>query len=169
LVVVAVDVAAFPNTDSPNGGSQRRQLETAIRVAASIAQEFHAHHAEVRFVIGEVDLCLSPDAAGLRRLLDALARFQVHPESLRPPSNFGRKALTVVLTTSQRRSEWENGTGTRDPLRLVLIDEAGASRSRSRVSQPRRQGVWIAIDSDSDDSQQLRHQWERVCHDSLAK
>ena len=72
LVVVAVDVAAFANTDSPDSGSQRRQLETAIRAAASIAREFHAHHAEVRFVIGGVDLPLSPDTQGWHRLLDAL-------------------------------------------------------------------------------------------------
>jgi len=165
LVAVAVDVAAFPNTNSPENGSQRRQLETAIRVAASIAQEFHAHHAEVRFVIGDIDLRLPPNTTGLHRLLDALARFQVEPASPRPPNNFGRNAFAVVLTTSERQSEWQNGAGNRSPLRLVLIDESGSSTSRARASQPARQNAWITIDSRDDHAPQLRYQWERVCHD----
>jgi len=169
LVVIAVDAAAFKNPVSSDRDSQRRQLETAIRVASSIAQEFHAHHAEVRFVIGDMDLCLSPDTAGLHHLLDALARFQIEAEAPRPPISFGRQALAVVLTTSERRSKWENGAGTRGSLRLVLIDDAGASNHRARATQSRRRHVWITMDSESDSPQQLRHQWERVCHDSLAK
>ncbi len=163
LVVVAVDVAAFANSESPRGGS-RGQLEMAIRVAASIAQEFHAHHAEVRFVIGDVDLCLSPDSAGLRCLLDSLARFQFEQGAVRPPRSFGRKDLAVVLTTSQHQSEWENGAGTGRFLRLVLI-ETPASSNGNTASQLSRRNVWIALDADSDCSLQLRHQWERVCHD----
>lgn len=168
LVVVAVDAAAFTNAGSPDDGSRRRQLETAIRVAASIAQEFHAHHAELRFVIGDVDLLLSPGTSGLHRLLDALARCQIQTESPRPPSGFGRQALAVVVTNSERRSEWENGAGTRGSLRLVLVD--GVSRlDRQPGRLPQRKNIWITIGGESDSSQQLRHQWERVCHDSLAK
>jgi uncharacterized protein (DUF58 family) len=177
LVVVAVDVAAFANCELSDGGSRRRQLETALRVAASIAQEFHAHHAEVRFVIGDVELFLSPDTAGLHRLLDALARFQIEQATIQPPSNFGRMALAVVVTTSQRQSEWENGAGTRGPLRLVLIKrgeatcsvETAASGTGETAAWLGKRTVWISLDSDSDCSLQLRHQWERVCHDSLAK
>ncbi|MFM7844073.1 MAG: DUF58 domain-containing protein [Planctomycetota bacterium] len=172
LVVVAVDVAAFATTDSPDAGSQRRQLETAIRVAASIAREFHARHAEVRFVIGGVDLPLAPDAQGWHRLLDALARYRVEQESTRPLSTFGPKALAVVVTSRPRWSEWANGAGSRSPVRLVLIDDAGDTSDSSRQapgSEPRRRNVWITIDSEADGSLQLRQQWERACHDSLAK
>ena len=168
LVVVAVDIAAFSNTDSTDGVSRRSQLETAIRVAASIAQELHAHHAEVRFLIGGIDLCLSPDSAGLHRLLDALARLQTDDEPQRLPASFGREALAVVLTSSDRQSEWDNARS-RDSLRLVLIDDTSNSSDDAHVSLPRPRHAWIAIDSASDDAHQLRHQWERVCHDSLAK
>ena len=171
LVVVAVDAAAFTATDLPDGGSRRRQLETAIRAAASIAQEFHAHHAEVRFIIGDVDLRLSADAQGLHRLLDALARYQIEPESPRPPSGFGGKSLAVVVTSSQRRPAWQNGAGTRGTLRLVLIEsvsksdrQAGSLPCSARTAAQRN--GWITIDSEADSPQQLRHQWERVCHDS---
>ena len=164
LVVVAVDVAAFMNSDSPNDGS-RQQLETAIRVAASIAQEFHAHHAEVRFIIGDIDLSLSQDTAGLRHLLDSLARFQIEQGVSRPSGSFGHKDLAVVMTTSQRLSEWETGTGKRRLLRLVLIETPDSSEGRS-ASLPRRRNVWITLDPEADYSLQLRNQWERVCHDN---
>ena len=44
LVVVAVDAAAFVS-----GEASDDSLETAIRVSASVAREFHAHNAQVRF------------------------------------------------------------------------------------------------------------------------
>ena len=169
LIVVAIDVTAFACTDSLDWGTCDRQLETAIRVAASIAQEFHAHHAEVRFVIGDVDLRLSSDPTGLHRLLDALARFQVERVLPRPPNCFHHKALIIVLTTHQRRSEWENGMGPGNQLRLVLIEDVGVSSRRALVPELRRPSVWITIDSESDGSRQLRQQWEQVCHDSLEK
>ncbi len=165
LVFIAVDVSAFfdANAGSLNGGS-RRHFETAIRVAASIAQEFHAHHAEVRFVIGDIDLRLSPGSAGLRRLLDSLARFQIEQRTARPPSSFGHNDLAVVITTSNRLSEWENGAGKRQLLRLVLIETPATSYGNS--ASHLRRNAWIAIDPESDCSLQLRHQWGRVCHDN---
>ncbi|MCA9222432.1 MAG: DUF58 domain-containing protein [Planctomycetales bacterium] len=161
-IVIAVDIPAFCNTSLSAVGLRRQQLEMAIRVSASIAREFHAHHADVRFVIGDTDLCVSPDASGLHQLLDALARFQIQPESFRPPTGFGRKSLAIVVTTDQRRSEWERESGLRGSLRLVLIDAANPAREVDR-------NVWINIESDSDGSHQLRHQWERVCHATAAK
>ena len=57
------------------------------------------------------------------------ARFQIeYGGAMRPPGNFGRKAVAVVLTTSQRRSEWESAAGTRGPLRLVLIERKTTGR-----------------------------------------
>jgi len=188
LVVITVDVMAFSQGDGlaacqDSSGNRMaswkfapRLLETAIRAAASIAQEFHAHHAQVRFVIGDMDLLLSPDPASWHRLLDALARFRIErlrlpaaalrqnapaadPSNRRQPSSFGRTAFTVVVTSHQRRPEWENGAGMRGPLRLVLI---GGKEGTPSV---RGRNVWVTLDGDSDGSTQLRHQWERVCHD----
>ncbi|MCG8587159.1 MAG: DUF58 domain-containing protein, partial [Pirellulales bacterium] len=168
LVVVAVDLAAFVGRKNTDDERARQRLETAIRVAASIAQEFHAHHAEVRFVMGDIDLCLSPDTVGLHRLLDALARFEVAKASLRPPTGFGHRALVVAVTTNEGRSSWENGDGSNGGVRLVLINEEGGPNG-STASQSLRRNAWITIDSETDSSRQLRHQWERACHDSLAR
>jgi hypothetical protein len=106
---------------------------------------------------------LSPDTAGLHRLFDALARFRIEHGAMRPTSRFDRAALAVVVTTSQRRPEWEKEAGKRGALRLVLID-----REKPKSLLPHR-NAWLALDADSDCTLQLQHQWERVCHDSLAK
>lgn len=168
LVVVAVDVAAFSSSATLEQDLPGRHLNAAIRVAVSIAREFHAHHAEVRFVMDNVDVRLTTDLAGLHRMLDALARFQVEPASVRPPTGFERQALAVVVTSSQRAAECaELARRAGDLLRLVLVDEGRTSRSGIPAAPPRSQTVWGTINSDLDVSPQLQHQWERACHDSL--
>ena len=128
-----------------------------------------AHHAEVRFVMGQVDLLLSPDAAGIHSLLDALARFQRDNELPKRRKEFSRDALALVVTSSDRKAEWDFGAGTRGRLRLVLIDQTSPSARQTGIpwSGDGRQ-TWISIDANADYPKQLRRQWERVCHDSIA-
>jgi len=185
LVVVAVDVAAFVDGWSdrnvqPTVVAEKslgrivqttRELETAIEVAASIAQEFHVHHAQVRFVIGDVDLLLSLGGQGLHRLLDELARYQVEPSSLRSPNGFGREALAVVVTSNGRQAMWQSSVARQGLLRLVLIESSSPSNQQlgnafqdSHTNSPRN--VWITLNREADSSLQLRHQWKGVCHDS---
>ena len=188
LVVIAVDLSAFSGNDSDH----KDALEVAIRVAASLAQEFHAHHAQVRFVMESVDVLLEPGVIGLHRLLDALARFQRTTfqrttfqrttfqrttfqrttfqrttESAKRSKDFGPNAFVVFVTTSERKAEREFGA--RSQQRFVLIDRTASTlRRASIVASGKRQRTWIRLDSDADYQQQLRQQWERVCHDGIA-
>lgn len=168
LVVVAVDTSAFTDDERVgNGATGQRSLETAIRVAASIAQEFHSHHAQVRFVMGSVDVLLEPSASGLHRLLDALARFQRSKEHSKLAKEFGADAFVVVVTTSARKAARDSLA--RGQQRFVIIDQATANLEKAGSLAPgKRRETWIRLDSDSDYEQPLRQQWERVCHDSIA-
>ncbi|MBC8355442.1 MAG: DUF58 domain-containing protein [Planctomycetes bacterium] len=163
LVVIAVDLPAFSGNDS----NHRDSHEVAIRVAASLAQEFHTHHAQVRFVMGSVDVLLEPSANGFHRLLNALARFQRKPEFSKRNKDFGPDAFVVFVTTSERTFEREFGT--RGQQRFVLIDRTSSTLQRAGVvTSGKRQQTWIRLDSDADYQHQLRQQWERVCHASIA-
>jgi uncharacterized protein (DUF58 family) len=71
-VVVALDGAAF-------AGSTRRdesRRDWAVRVCASLCRELHAHHCDVECRLNGQSLLLEPGPAGLRRLLDRLARYE---------------------------------------------------------------------------------------------
>ena len=163
LVVIAVDHGAFPSgDDSPDS------LETAIRVSASLARVFHAHHAQVRFTLGAVDLMLEPGSAGLHRLLDALARFQPEKDSTNRNKEYAPDALVLVVTSSEHVAEWDIGAGTRGLLRFVLVDRATSFAQQTGVRSPDSGcQAWIRLDC-ADYRQRLRHQWERVCHDNTA-
>lgn len=154
LVVVMCDAEAFQSDDTS------ARLETAIRVAASLTREFHAHHAQVRFMLGDLDMILEPGPTGLRQLLDALARYRGGRAT--PTGHDTSDALMAVVTSSARQPTHLT-QAMRGRVRFVLIDEA------REVSSLRRRGkTWIKIDSGENYSQQLRRQWERVCHDSTA-
>lgn len=162
-VVVVVDGDAFSLP------SDQKTMESAISLAASIAQELHAQQAEVRFVLRELDMQLSPDAAGLHRLLDALARFRGDQPSPSPPPRLERNALVIVLTTPACRSKWERRVGMRSSLRLLLIDDAGVWNSPARVAgSPRRNG-WLSKDGRSDTESLFVPPSEPTGHDCLAK
>ncbi len=154
-VVVSVDLAAFVRE---TGGTSAATLETAIRVAASIAREFHTHHAEVRFIIGELDFVLEPGTAGLHRLLDALARFQQAESKLDQLPSFDRRSLAIVVTVPSKCDYYRQ---IHAPALRVLIDNDASSEPR--------ENAWITIDASAKEDGQLRGQWERACHASMAK
>ena len=81
--------------------------------------------------------------------------------------NFGPEALVVFVTTSEAKAEREFGT--KGQQRFVLIDRTSSPLQRTGVvTSGKRQQTWIRLDSDADYHHQLRQQWERVCHDSIA-
>jgi len=155
-VMITVDLAAFPPAGGAGGSAA--SLETAIRVAASIAREFHTHHAEVRFVLGGLNLVMEPATVGLHRLLDALARFQIAAADMVDNQPLPRDTLAIVVTGSERCSWWRQGKAS--PLMVVIQDEA---------SQPTSSNVWLDINSGADEGAQLSNQWERACHASMAQ
>ncbi|MCA9186520.1 MAG: DUF58 domain-containing protein [Pirellulaceae bacterium] len=128
LVSIVVDCLAFSGDDWPR--QKRMQLETAIRVAASIAQEFHSHHAEVRFVMGDLDLHLPAGAPTLQRLLDAIARFRIELKSTDERMIQDEKSLTFVVTQPRRPAAWPQGrlpVSATLALVLGLLPVAGAA------------------------------------------
>ncbi|QDU98850.1 DUF58 domain-containing protein [Lignipirellula cremea] len=170
LIVILVDTAAF--------AAQSSALETAIRAAASVAQAFHAHHAQVRFLIGDVDLLLEPRTAGWHRLLDALACFPTDgavdkltgsDAARRMTEVLCRDAFTLLATSTERAADWDRGAGSCGRLRFLLVGSRAAAecdeRTQSVATARRRE--WIVLDSNAECSAPLRRQWERVCHDSI--
>ncbi len=152
LVVVSCDVDAF--RDDGDG----ELLENAIRVAASVTREFHAHHAQVRVLIGGLDVTLEPGLLGLHRLLDALARYR--PDDTLSRATDTSDALTLRVTTSERQSAQTVDTH-RGRTRYILLDPADVPVARNGPT-------WIKIRGNANHSEQLRSQWERLCHDSTA-
>ena len=163
-VSIVIDVAALIDGDR-SAGSENRELETAIRVGASVAQELHAHHADVRFVIGDIDLWLRQGPRDWPRLLDALARFEIPEDTPRLTRLSDAHSFTILLTTPKQNYDWERQSTRNNQLRLVLL---GGAISPPPESNRRRHAAWMTIDCTLDHSRQLRHQWEGVCHDSIA-
>ncbi|MGE0760231.1 MAG: DUF58 domain-containing protein [Pirellulaceae bacterium] len=157
LVLLAVDEGAWKDN--------RWLRERAIRVAASMAREFHAHHAQVRFVMGALDLRLEPGPAGLQRLLDGLAQAPVEPADTALRIDLqDRDTFFLVVTSSDRQGAWSAGAVARNSVRWVLLDE---QRATVDAGPKRRNGAWIALHGTDNDADLLHRQWERACHDSV--
>ena len=89
--------------------------ESAIRIGASICQEFHAHSCDVSCCLGGCRFNAEPGPAGLRRLLDGLARYtpraaEENGGGLGKSPN--RDVLSLVVTVPQRFALWQQ-TGAR--------------------------------------------------------
>jgi uncharacterized protein (DUF58 family) len=157
-----------------DGEAEETIRESAIRIGASICQEFHAHRFDVSCCIGDHRFDGEPGPAGLRRLLDGLARYA--PRSacqggcglVKSP---GPDILSLVVTGAERFADWRQaasrGAGSH---RFVLVSAGVRHR---RIASPHaeheaaeRGSVWMNLDCHGDVARQFRRQWERICHDS---
>lgn len=162
-VAIHLDLRSFNNSHD----SEDDPLETAIRVAASVAQGFHSHHAQVRFTLGAIDLTLEPGSVGVRRLLDALARFEASDEHHSAGPRHTRDALSVVVTTPDGKQRWSTA-GVGGDCRFVVIEsEQSPAPPTDVAASSEGDRTWIRITA-GDHSRQLRRQWERVCHDTVS-
>lgn len=91
------------------GTGRGASLEWALRIAASICQEFHGHHYHVRCLLGRQVVNVPDQMNGIGPILDAMARFQIGNgmDSLvqaRPNDRNESNAdvLDYVITTSNR-------------------------------------------------------------------
>lgn len=147
--------------------------ESAIRVGASICQEFHAHGCDVRCCLAGERIEAEPGPSGLKRLLDAFARYT-------PPANAenrGRakpphgEVLSIVVTVPERLAHWQ-GNGERGVgLHRCVVVQGGGGEERyggnvEAQATTYRQAVWMSLCFRGDLGRQLRRQWERICHDA---
>lgn len=113
--------------DGPHGS-----LEWAIRVAASICREFHAHHFHVSCLWGNRIVTVPDHVAGIKPILDELAKFR--PESaetvrLRLPESRWSAAdcslIEYVVTTGERVRELNGtaGRGASASRRWIVLHE----------------------------------------------
>lgn len=151
-------------------------LEWTVRVGASICQEFLAHSSHVECVIGDRRIVVEPGPNGLKRLLDALARFspEEDSDSVGASLSLPEGALSIVVTTDRGAGRFRNGNGGTEQSRFVLLNAAafesqmlgkddGSAEWHLDGTSGRK--VWMTINNADDVSGQLRRAWERFCHD----
>ncbi len=161
-VMVGLDQAAFAGATPRD----QRRRDWAVRVFASLCRELHAHHCDVDCSWGDATLRLEPGPAGLRRLLDRLARYEpaenAAREAEREPTASGALQLRVTrqpLTTVAPMPRRKNSR----PRWVLVDDQHPAGVSTGPSDSPFR--PWIALDTRADVAGQLQHQWGKVCHD----
>jgi uncharacterized protein (DUF58 family) len=163
-VVVALDGAAFAGKTHQDG----LRLDWAVRVFASLCRELHAHHCDLACWLGGESLMLQPGAAGLRRLLDRLARYEPDAScATRLDSDaLGSGSLVIMITRRVPQvAGYPRGRAAASP-RWVLVDgltEGVPATSGDAVVAAVR--PWIALDATEDVAGQLQYQWGRLCHD----
>jgi uncharacterized protein (DUF58 family) len=152
-------------------------LEWAIRVGASICQEFLAHSSRVECVVGNRRIIAEPGPAGLRRILDALAKLSpaTDTDAVGGSVSVPDGALSIVVTTDRGAGRFRSGSGGMEPWKYVLLNAAAFQRqipgADDRLAERHSSGgvsgrkVWMTIDDAGDVPGQLRRAWERVCHD----
>lgn len=175
-VTLAIDTAAFRGDGTGPTFDGTPQLELAIRIAASIAASLHAHHTQIRFIIDQLDLQLSPGSSGIPRLLDSLARFIPAPDQAPLPTRLERNGRALIVTTSAGRLLWNCRGASSLPVHCIVIQDPADGPTHSmplitvqRTSSPpatRMPSAWLEIESRRDYEKQLQQQWERVCHES---
>jgi uncharacterized protein (DUF58 family) len=164
--VVEVIIDAVPADDS---GDDDEGVEALIRIGASIAQEFHAHHAHLHIGIGTKSVRVEAGPTGLKKMLDTLARYRSldSPVSgLHSAGQMKHGCLSIVVTTPDRVERWR-ATHTRQGAGVVFAlltqepDEASTAIQASGIAM--RADLWMQIQTGQLEKQ-LRHQWEKVCH-----
>ncbi len=156
------------------GEAEETIRESAIRIGASICQEFHAHRFAVSCCLGDHRFDAEPGPAGLRRLLDGLARYI--PRSSGKDCCGSKKSprpdvLSLVVTGAERFAAWQQAASRGAGSHRFVLVSAGVGHHRSASPCEERDAagrgsVWMNLDCHGDVDRQFRRQWERICHDS---
>jgi uncharacterized protein (DUF58 family) len=136
-------------------------LESTIRIVASICEAYHREQAVVECCYGHHTIRIAHGPVGLRRFLDALARFQPLPSEhdCRPIHHRDCGLFQITVTTSRglrERVEHRHVHG--DELRIVLDTESDAAAGR------RSTGRAIYVPATPDALQAFKARWKAVCH-----
>jgi uncharacterized protein (DUF58 family) len=157
----AVRVVFDPEARLHEGNGAESTLEATIRIVASICEAYHREQAIVECCYGHHTLRLAHGPVGLRRFLDALARFQPLPSEhdCRPIHHRDCGLFQITVTTSRglrERVEHRHVHG--DELRIVLDTESDAAAGR------RSTGRAIYVPATPDALQAFKARWKAVCH-----
>jgi uncharacterized protein (DUF58 family) len=104
-VRVIVDVDPEVHT----GEGVNSTLEWAMRIAAGICREFHAHHFHVSCTLGRDVISVPDNISGIRPVLDAMARFDLRTHATPLPplremlGNHDGSVLEYVVSTTRRQ------------------------------------------------------------------
>jgi uncharacterized protein (DUF58 family) len=177
-LVIDVDRESHPQhveTDS---------LEEVIRVGASIGRQFHAHHTSVSVRFDGQTLLVSPEPAGLNRLLDTLALWTPNvTDSLLASSSrtlgatrskassvTEQRALLVVVTTDTGAARWRDDVLRSRDAQLVVLRFGPSEPQPGRLGgcerplhpEPARDSC-LTLDAQGEVLSRLVRGWERVC------
>ena len=151
-------VDASPDAHTSPGNQST--LEWSIRIAASAAAALLEQGVVVRLVIGQQQLEASPGNAGLRQILDLLARFDVaratynsHPLRYRKTdveSNF-----EMVITTDRAPA------ASRGAKQIVLNTRAFEAGDQHVLHELSPQKAWIEVDDPQQVPAQVAKQWRK--------
>lgn len=148
LISVGLDLAAY--RERP-----KEELETAIRVAASVIRALQSHHAQVRFSMGDEEIVVLPGTIGTRRFLDFLAEFRVQETEV-PNGRESGPAASIIITTSNRM--------------LAIASERHRTRSKviavggHEVEGQNGQSAWIRVSESAAPLKEFGRKWERACY-----
>lgn len=136
-------------------------LESTIRIVASICEAYHREQAIVECCYGHHTIRIAHGPVGLRRFLDALARFQPFPfeHDCRPIHHRDCGLFQITVTTSRglrERVEHRHVHG--DELRIVLDSESDDDTGR------RAAGRAIHVPAGPDALEAFKARWKAVCH-----
>lgn len=157
----AVRVVFDPEERFHEESGAENTLESTIRIVASICEAYHREQAVVECCYGHHTIRLTHGPVGLRRFLDALARFQpIAPErDCRPIHHRDCGIFQITVTTSRglrERVEHRHVHG--DELRIVLDIESDAD------AEWRPAGRIIHVPAASESLPTFKARWRAMCH-----
>ena len=171
-VIVALDGSAFTGSTRPD----ELRRDWAVRVFASLCRELHAHHCDVECRLDKSSWLLEPRPAGMRRLLDRLARYVPadDTEIAGPASRDQRDScqvrgdcpvLIVVGRELQSVPKASRGRSIARPRWVLIDDQPPRNALPAWGVAGAGERPWIVLDTTADVAGQLQAQWGRLCHD----
>ncbi|WP_339907381.1 DUF58 domain-containing protein [Symmachiella dynata] len=178
-IVVTLDPWAF----SDQTPKERELLDWGLRTVASLCQEFHGHACDLSCELNDERKAVPAAHGSIQQINDRLARFAPLSASQKESITLttGERAqMTLFVTTvagwerlceSSLLSEFAS-------FHVIVLDQRlslqnneetpayDLDRTRTSLSTDRSTKAWMWFDVSENTSQQLRHQWERQCHDN---
>jgi hypothetical protein len=150
----------------PTTVQEHETQEWLIRIGASLARTFLSHQWSLVCEIADCEFRAEPGKVGLEHIMDRLAKFQWN-ESHKLRQDHRVKASNKLEVIVATREHWlqASSTSNGDSLSRWVIVDSGRDDS---LEFERDRQIWMQIDTSDAVWSQLKHEWERLCHDSCA-